>query len=931
MSRCFLLVLIAMILAATAHAAPGDLDITFGNGKGWVSTGFQQAGQPSSAHSMIQQSDGKLVAAGYSRNGRNDDDFALARYNPDGSLDPGFGVGGKVVTDIDSRSGDIAYAVIQQADGKLVAAGSSYNSPLTCFALARYSADGELDTAFGKGGKVVKGFCGASIQSLIQQADGKLVVAGASQVGSYEDFSVARYNANGTLDTGFGTGGKVSTDINSREDYAYSVIQQADGKLVVAGHSDNGSNDDFSLVRYNIDGSLDTAFGAGGKVITAVGSRYDYAYSVIQQADGKLVVAGYAGNGSNSDVALVRYNTDGTLDSGFGVNGKVTTAIGAGNDEAYSIIQKADGKLLVVGRAYGVSNYDVTLIGYNTDGSLDTLFGTGGKVVTAIGSSNDWAYSVVEQTDGNLVIAGAARGNIYDNFALVRYSHDGILDFIFGTGGKVVSVLHASRDQARSVIQQADGRLVVAGYAGNGSANAFAISRYNQDASLDTNFGVGGKVSTVIGDTCESYAVIQQADGRLLAAGASYNGSDWDFALASYNADGSMNTGFGTDGSVATGIGDGNDMAYSIIQQADGKLVAAGSAWIYDENLYGYSYSQDFALVRYNADGTSDTSFGMGGKVTTGFAGGGGYSLNDDYAYSLIQQADGKLVIAGYSLNYDSYTSHFALVRYNEDGSLDSGFGTNGKLITEIGAGSEAYSVIQQADGKLVVAGVSDDGIQSDITLVRYNPDGTLDSTFNTTGIATTNLIDSDSMGLMSQDGAYSVTQQADGKLVAAGSSSYWDNYYKHDFALVRYNTDGSLDATFNLTGKTAVNPGGFGYQGLAYSVIQQHDGNLVVAGYSEGMPTGTEFVVMRFAGDQTDTDGDSVLDDSDAFPLDPAEWMDTDGDGHGNNADLDDDNDGIPDYIDADPLNPAISTENILPLSGQYNGSLIKETSGIQ
>jgi uncharacterized delta-60 repeat protein len=114
------------------------------------------------------------------------------------------------------------------------------------------------------------------------------------------------------------------------------VIQQADGKLVVAGYSWNGSNDDFALVRYNADGSLDTGFDGDGKVTTAIGTSYDEAFSVIQQADGKLVVAGYSHNGSNYDVALVRYNADGSLDTGFDGDGKVTTDMGGNNDYGVS-------------------------------------------------------------------------------------------------------------------------------------------------------------------------------------------------------------------------------------------------------------------------------------------------------------------------------------------------------------------------------------------------------------------------------------------------------------------------------------------------------------------------------------------------------------------------------------------------------------------
>jgi uncharacterized delta-60 repeat protein len=184
--------------------------------------------------------------------------------------------------------------------------------------------------------------------------------------------------APGDLDLSFGGGGKVTTAIGAANDYGNSVIQQADGKLVVAGYSCNGSNDDFALVRYNADGSLDTGFDGDGKVTTDW-CEHDEGYSVIQQADGKLVVAGYSYNGSNYDFALVRYNADGSLDTGFDGDGKVTTDIGGSNDYGYSVIQQSDGKLVVAGTSYNGSNYDFALVRYNADGSLDACFDGDGK------------------------------------------------------------------------------------------------------------------------------------------------------------------------------------------------------------------------------------------------------------------------------------------------------------------------------------------------------------------------------------------------------------------------------------------------------------------------------------------------------------------------------------------------------------------------
>jgi len=916
MNKVFLAAVMAVFLVSGAQAAPGDLDTTFGGGQGWVSTGFQAMSSNNGAHSAIQQTDGKLVVAGYSNSG-NSLDFSLMRYNADGSLDNGFGNGGKVSTAIGSGT-DVANSVIQQADAKLVAAGYSRIGITDGFALVRYNLDGTLDTGFGVGGVVTTVISTTTdiANSVFQQTDGKLVVAGYSRIGSTDDFTLVRYNANGSLDSSFGTGGKVTTAVGTGNDYAYSVIQQADGKMVAAGYSRIGSTDDFTLVRYNANGSLDSSFGIGGKVTTPVGTSNDYAYSVIQQADGKLVAAGYSWFGSATDFALVRYNTDGNLDSGFGVGGIVTTnftgsGFGSSDDKAYSVIQQADGMLVAAGNSDS-SNDNFALARYNLDGTLDTGFGTGGKVTTSISSSDNTAKSVLQQADGKLLAVGKTT-NLVDA-VLVRYSLDGVLDTTFNTTGIVTTDNTTSNDESHSVIQQADGKLVAVGSTFTGNLNYdFALARYNPDGTLDTGFGTNGKVTTDIGTNFDiANWVIQQSDGKLVVAGYSESGSGLDFALVRYNANGSLDSSFGTGGKVTTAVGTSNDYAHSVIQQADGRLVVAG----YSRNNENES-SDNFALVRYNADGTLDTGFGMGGKVTTDI------NNNDDRAYSVIQQADGRLLAAGGSgigTNVD-----FTLVRYNENGTLDNSFGVAGKVITVFGTSDDkAYSVIQQADGKLVAAGNkgSTSG-SSSFALARYNEDGTLDSGFGSGGRVTT------SIGV-NGSAARSVIQQADGQLVAAGVSNSIS-----DFTLVRYHTDGTLDNSFGASGKVIAAIGGSNSD-VATSVIQQADGKLAVAGYSSGMPTGKEFVVARFESGQTNTDGDALMDvfdsdddndgiadTSDAFPLDPAEWLNTDGDGIGNNADTDDDNDTLPDLWELANGRDPLKADYMVSVGGYHSCAL--------
>ncbi|MCB0759583.1 MAG: T9SS type A sorting domain-containing protein, partial [Flavobacteriales bacterium] len=194
-----------------------------------------------------------------------------------------------------------------------------------------------------------------------------------------------------------------------------------DGKIVVAGDASNGTDDDLALARYNTDGSLDNSFSADGKLTTAFGTGDGSGSAVAIQVDGKIVVAGYASNGTDDDLALTRYNTNGTLDNSFGMDGKVTTAFGTGDDHGYAVAIQPDGKILVAGDAFNGTNYDLALARYNTDGSLDNGFSDDGKVTTAFGTDDEYGSSVAIQPDGKLIVAGSSNDGTTNDFAVARY------------------------------------------------------------------------------------------------------------------------------------------------------------------------------------------------------------------------------------------------------------------------------------------------------------------------------------------------------------------------------------------------------------------------------------------------------------------------------------------------------------------------------
>jgi uncharacterized delta-60 repeat protein len=390
--------------------------------------------------------------------------------------------------------------------------------------------DGEFDTGFGVGGKVITQFDNSISEAfaVAPQTDGKFVLAGYSLDSSDTDFALARYNANGSLDTSFGVGGKVVTGIGNADDTAFAlVIQPSDGKLIAAGSSFNGRNDDFALVRYKTDGTLDTTFGMGGIVTTGFNNTFDYIDAVAVQTDGKIVAAGYVFNGSYFHFAIARYHSNGTLDDTFGTGGKVITEMTAFDDLARAIALQSDGKIIVAGEA----NADLAVARYNSDGSLDTSFDGDGKVVTSI-NLFDSAYDVVIQADGKIVAAGETGNGTNSDFAVVRYETNGALDSLFDSDGIVTTAIGGSDEIASSLSIQAGGKIIVGGFSSNGTNDDFAVARYEPSGALDSSFGTGGKVTTDFGGGSFDYiSALAIQSGKLIAVGSANS----NFAVAAYS------------------------------------------------------------------------------------------------------------------------------------------------------------------------------------------------------------------------------------------------------------------------------------------------------------------------------------------------------------------------------------------------------------
>ena len=409
-----------------------------------------------------------------------------------------------------------------------------------------FGGDGKVTTAI-----YTQAQSNADVNAIAVQPDGKIVVAGSASLpnqslGTNSDFAVARYHADGSLDTSFSGDGKLTTEIFGGQDYAFGVAVQPDGKVIAVGRANiNAASwvNNFTLVRYNVDGSLDTSFGTAAIVSTDFFGGDDKAHAVALQADGRIVVAGVAHDGVFDRFALARYNADGSLDASFGAGGKVTTSFFGFDGSANAVALQADGKIVAVGSAYpGGANNQFAVARYNADGSLDASFGVGGEVTTDFFGRNDWGHDVILQSDGKIVAAGIATPvGASDEYAVARYNADGSLDTSFGGDGKVTAQFSSAYTRSLAAAGQADGKIVTAswGVGPTGFFDVFSLARFNTDGSLDSSFGTNGMLTTSFLDSQnQASTVTVQPDGKIVAAGSAFDptGSYGVFALARYDA-----------------------------------------------------------------------------------------------------------------------------------------------------------------------------------------------------------------------------------------------------------------------------------------------------------------------------------------------------------------------------------------------------------
>ncbi|MCA9919075.1 MAG: hypothetical protein KC445_14030, partial [Anaerolineales bacterium] len=758
--------------------------------------------------------------------------FVFASPQAEGDLDSTFGVNGRTITAV-SNSGGGAYGMALDGNGRAVIVGSS-------FKVARLTTSGLLDTtfnSFGFNGPNLDGDSGSATDIAIQ-TDGRIVVAGTL---NSSDFVLYRFTSGGALDTSFGVNGRTVLDFGGIEALE-AIGLQSDNKIIAVGRTNLNGGDDFAIARFNASGSLDTTFGGGdGKVITNFAGA-DAANAVFVRSDDKFVVAGTAN--TLQDIGVARYNANGTLDTTFSGDGKIITDLG--NREVTNAVYSVPGSHEIIVVGYNVAMRDGFMFRYDFDGTTDTSFGTNGKVVV------DWAnitpaddvdtpVDIVMQDDFQFVVTGYTAYTTWrgeSSYLIVaRYGYNGTPDLTFGggTGKQTLSFSPYNsydKDYGQQVVLQADGKIVVAGYGDiSDSASAehsvFGVARFTTGGALDTTYDLDGMKLIDFGDTVRDVASAVRADGSIVTAGWGYEfvntlteiGAKNQVALTRHDANGSLDTTFNSDGMALEQPASGALSAYDMTLRPDGRMIVVGQ---YLTGPYVVFVSQ------FSEDGALDDAFGTGTLPGYGLFAVDSSGDNEHAAYGVALQADGKIVVAGY-VKPTSADPDILVVRFNSNGTLDTTFGTSGFVRTDLGGWEYGRDVAIQPDGKIVVTGYAT-AFDSDVVTLRYTSNGVLDTTFSGDGVAT-----ADFSG--GADYGFAVAIQPDNRIVVGG-------YSNADFALLRYNSNGSLDTSFSGDGRLTTNIGGGDY---GQDVLVQVDGKIVLGGYIIQANGDKDFAIARY------------------------------------------------------------------------------------
>jgi uncharacterized delta-60 repeat protein len=407
-----------------------------------------------------------------------------------GTLDLTFDVDGIVITPFESSNSNIQ-KVLMQEDGKILAGGTISRNGGSTFGLARYKENGSLDLSFGVSGKVVVDFPETMVMTtMILQLDGKIIEGGnlINFDNTRSEFVLIRHNSDGTLDTNFGTNGRVITHISDAFNKLTALAIFKNDKILALGStSDEFSYSNFALAKYNLDGTLDLTFGVNGTVSLPL-QVWNFGNTLTLNSD-KIILSGKTSpafdpnSGYNYDFAILKLNSDGSNDPNFGNNGSVIIGIPDANEQSLFLNAFPDGKLLVAGE-YKAQNYSLMMTSLFPNGQIDTNFGSNGIILTQL--PNQFLEAVQIQVDGKILLTEyeSTGGCCGADIKLIRLLENGLFDPTFGVNGIVTTDFLDENNQANSIVVQPDGKIIIGGISGNQISSNFALARFDSKIEL---------------------------------------------------------------------------------------------------------------------------------------------------------------------------------------------------------------------------------------------------------------------------------------------------------------------------------------------------------------------------------------------------------------------------------------------------------------
>jgi uncharacterized delta-60 repeat protein len=764
MKKVIFTLAIGFLFTIEGKSQPGTLNKQFGH-NGIVRTKVEGNGNLlfGDTRNAFIQSDGKTLTV-------VEFGFAVVinRRLTNGTIDSSYGKNGFSVTvEMTNPS------AVLQSDGKIVVVGasSSFNSD---FIAARFTTDGQLDVSFGNKGVTITdaGSETDALSSVAIQGNGKIVAGGQTSRNGINQFALIRYNKDGTVDSSYGSQGLVITNFGNAC-YINSIALQTDNKVVAVGNYNNGSASDFAIARYLKTGALDTTFNGNGEVASNFGNS-DNAIAVAIDTNGKIVVGGYYTDPSyNSHFEIARYATNGSLDSSF--NGSGVTGTNFGNNQEFlaAMALQSNGEIIAGGNVYhpadGTTIPEFALARFTVNGLVDSTFGTNGQVLDPVGSFDPDNMNCLEiAPNGQILSGGSTISNNFSFFALSRFNPNGSPDSSFGLDGNLLGYYPGNGVVYIGAMVQNDGKIVVNGStSADDNSSQYFLARFKQNGSPDLTYGNAGMAST------SGYNAVMQTDQKVVESNYYTDSTGGtEIMMSRYNANGSPDLAYGTNGIVLSDFFGGSESYGPTAIQLDNKVLVAG----YINNNVG----TDLLLARYNTDGSPDATFGTGGAIMADFE-------PSDYPQTIAIGNDGKILIGEVG-----YTASFQLVivvaRFNSNGSIDSSFAQNGQMTLSIGVEAFPGTVALQQDGKILLgyeASYDYSTLYSFVT--RYKPSGVTDSLFGNNGT-----IAVDGPGLL---------LETDQKILVSGMVT--DAQNNTDFSIARFDTNGTQDNSFGTNGKT--------------------------------------------------------------------------------------------------------------------------------